>query len=44
MSYAKGKDGKDYVVVIAGSPLGTYQESIAVSVKDTITVFDEFIK
>ena len=44
VSYAKGKDGKDYIVVIAGSPLGSYQESIAVSVQDTIKVFDEFIK
>ena len=44
VSYAKGKDGKDYIVVVAGAPLDTYSSSIAVSVADTIKIYNDYIK
>ena len=44
VSYAKGKNGRNYVIVTAGAPKDTYSESIAVSVSDTIKICNDYIQ
>ena len=44
VSYAKGTNGREYIVVVAGAPGANYSTAINEAVKDIVTIYENYIK